>query len=94
MELHDGPGCNSKEDIYQHSWILKAGLTCEPLNAIFIAVGYDPRIKDNMGGDFEEVTKILKKEYLDHVVLLVTKMDLFKPDQLFPSRAAVENGIR
>ncbi|CAJ1343880.1 unnamed protein product [Effrenium voratum] len=94
MVLYDGPGCNSKEDAYAHSFVLRHGLTCEPLNGVFVTVEYNPRIRNNMGGDFYEVAKILKKEAYDHIVVLVTKMDQFHADSKFPTRASMEAHIR
>eukprot|EP00929_Paragymnodinium_shiwhaense_P032412 TRINITY_DN17959_c0_g1_i1.p1 TRINITY_DN17959_c0_g1~~TRINITY_DN17959_c0_g1_i1.p1 ORF type:complete len:506 (+),score=102.52 TRINITY_DN17959_c0_g1_i1:65-1582(+) len=94
MELYDGPGCNSKEDVFKHSYVLKEGLTFEPLNAIFVAVAYNPRIRNNMGGDFYEAAKVLKPAYYDLVVLLVTKMDQFVPEPPFHTRVEMEAHIR
>ena len=93
MILYDGPGCNSKEDTYTHSYVLLHGLTCEPLSGIFVTLEYNPRIRNNMGGDFYEVSKILKKEAYDHIIVLVTKMDQFEPDSKFPTRQSMENHI-
>lgn len=93
MVLYDGPGCNSKEDTYAHSFVLRHGLTCEPLSGVFVTLEYNPRIRNNMGGDFYEVAKILKKEAYDHIVVLVTKMDQFYPDSKFPDRKSMEQHI-
>ena len=94
MVLYDGPGCNSKEDTYAHSFVLRHGLTREPLSGIFFTLEYNPRIRNNMGGDFYEVSKILKEEAYDHIIVLVTKMDQFQPDPSFPTRQSMENHIR
>ncbi|CAD7943378.1 unnamed protein product [Amoebophrya sp. A25] len=94
MELLDGPGCSSTEDVYAHSYVLKEGLTAEPLHGIFVAVSYDARIRNNMGGHFYEAAKMLKPEYHDLIVLVVTKMDQFEPDQnKFTTRDAMETHI-
>lgn len=94
MELYDGPGCNSKEDTYAHSFVLRHGLTHEPLSGVFVTLTYEPRIRNNMGGDFYEVAKILKPQYYDLIVLVVTKMDQFRPDVNFPTCASMEQHIR
>lgn len=43
---------------------------------------------------FEETTQFLKEEYYTSVIAVVTKMDQYKPDDHFPSRASVEARIR
>eukprot|EP00392_Amoebophrya_sp_AT5.2_P007258 g7272.t1 len=94
MELLDGPGCSSTEDVYAHSYVTKEGLTAEPLNGIFVTVSYDPRIRNNMGGQFYEAAKMLKPEYYGLIVLLVTKMDQFQGDHNFHTRDEMEDHIR
>lgn len=68
-------------------------LTYEPLSGVFVTLEYNPRIRNNMGGDFYEVAKILKREAYDHIVVLVTKMDQFYPDSKFPDRKSMEQHI-
>ncbi|KAL7461655.1 hypothetical protein ACHAXS_002063 [Conticribra weissflogii] len=70
------------------------GLTDEPLKAIFIFVEYSNRIGSTMGEDFFEVSKILKPEYMENVVLIVTKMDLFQPEKNWNNVNAIEEHIR
>ena len=94
MVLYDGPGCNSKKDTYAHSFVLRHGLTHEPLSGVFVTLEYHPRILNNMCGDFDEVAKILKQEAYDHIVVLVTKMDQFHPGTKFPTRQSMEEHIR
>ncbi|CAK8999566.1 unnamed protein product [Durusdinium trenchii] len=94
MILYDGPGCNSKEDTYAHSYVLRHGLTNEPLSGVFVTLEYNPRIRNNMGGDFYEVAKILKEDAFDLIVVLVTKMEQFYPDPQFPTRQSMEEHIR
>lgn len=36
LVVFDGPGCKSKKDTYKHSYVIRHGLTHEPLNGIFI----------------------------------------------------------
>ena len=93
MVLYDVPGCNSKEGAYAHSFVLRHGLTCEPLSGVFVTLQYNPCRRNNMGEDFYSVAKILKKEAYDHIVVLVTKMDQFYPDSKFPDRKSMEQHI-
>lgn len=93
LVIFDGPGCKSKRDTYQHSYVMRHGLTYEPLNAIFIFVEYNTRIGSNMTDDFWEVAKMLKPEYLQMVVLMVTKMDHFEPEGSFQSKEDMQDHI-
>lgn len=93
MTLYDGPGCGSTEDAYAHSFVLRHGLTHEPLNCIFVTVAYNPRIRNSMGTDFVGSAKILKPEYYDLITLVVTKMDQFVADANFPTRSTMEQHI-
>jgi predicted GTPase len=79
LVIFDGPGCKSKEDTYKHSYVIRHGLTHEPLNGIFVFVEYNSRIGSIMADDFWEVAKLIKPQYLHLVVLVVTKMDQFQP---------------
>ena len=94
MVIFDGPGCKSKKDAYNHSYVMRHGLTNEPLSAIFVFVEYNTRIGSIMADDFWEVAKMIKPEYLHMVVLVVTKMDQFQADESLHSRDAVEQHIR
>ncbi len=91
--IFDGPGCKSKRDTYNHSYVMRHGLTHEPLNCIFIFVEYNPRIGSNMADDFWEVAKILKPEYLDMVSVIVTKMDHFQTDDTNISEDTIKQNI-
>lgn len=91
--IFDGPGCKSKKETYNHSYVIRHGLTHEPLNGIFVFVEYNTRIGSNMADDFWEVAKILKPDYMHMVVLVVTKMDQFQPDESLRSRDEVEQRI-
>ncbi len=91
--IFDGPGCKSKRDTYNHSYVMRHGLTHEPLNCIFIFVEYNPRIGSNMADDFWEVAKILKPEYLHMVSVIVTKMDHFQTDDTNISEDTIKQNI-
>lgn len=94
MVILDGPGCKSTKDTYNHSYVMRHGLTSEPLNGIFIFVEYNTRIGSIMADDFWQVAKLVKPEYLHMVVLIVTKMDQFQADGSLHSRDAVQTHIR
>lgn len=72
---------------------MRHGLTHEPLNGIFVFVEYNTRIGSNMADDFWQVAKLIKPEYMHMVVLVVTKMDLFRPEPSLPSKEAVQQHI-
>lgn len=91
--VFDGPGCKSKKDTYKHSYVIRHGLTHEPLNGIFVFVEYNSRIGSIMADDFWEVAKLIKPQYMHLVVLVVTKMDRFQPDESLQSRDEVERHI-
>lgn len=93
LVIFDGPGCKSKKDTYNHSYVMRHGLTHEPLNGIFIFVEYNARIGSNMADDFWLVAKLIKPEYMHMVVLVATKMDQFQPGGSLQSRAAVQEHI-
>ena len=44
LALWDGPGLGTSQDQFKSSSIIRHGLCWEPLNAIFVAVPYEPRI--------------------------------------------------
>lgn len=94
LVVFDGPGCKSKRDTYNHSYVMRHGLTHEPLNGVFIFVEYNARIGSNMAENFWEVAKMLKLEYFPLVVLVVTKMDTFKPQGSFQSKEDIQEHIR
>ena len=54
LVIFDGPGVKSKRDTYNHSYVMRHGLTHGPLNGIFIFVEYNPRIGSIMAEDFWE----------------------------------------
>ena len=56
---------------------MRTGLQFEPLNAIIVAVEFNPRF-ENMDDNFLKPTDYLKDEYMKNVVMMVTKMDLFQ----------------
>lgn len=101
MTLLDGPGCGATIDAYQHSYVLRAGLTHQPLNRIFVCIPWNPRIVDEMVNKmYFETTKMIKDEHDHLITILVTKMDQFTPETradapaCFKSREAVETHIR
>jgi len=93
LVIFDGPGVKSKRDTYNHSYVMRHGLTHDALNGIFIFVEYNPRVGSIMAEDFWEVAKMLKPEYFNMVVLIATKMDQFKPGKSFPNRGSIEQEI-
>ncbi len=92
--VFDGPGCKSKSQTYNHSYVMRHGLTHESLNCIFIFVEYNTRVGSIMADDFWEVAKILKPEYLHMVAVIVTKMDHFEPDETFKTEDTIQQKIR
>ena len=59
LSLWDGPGLGTNEDQFKTSSIIRHGLCWEPLNAIFIAVPYEPRII-KMVENFTETFQTIK----------------------------------
>ena len=55
--------------------INQSSITCEPYNAILIAVEFHPRVASRMVDDFWKAVEKLKYEYLSSVVFLITKLD-------------------
>ena len=78
MWFCDGPGTGSTVDVYKHSAVIRYGLQFEPLNTIFVAVPYQPRIA-KIVKKLEKTVSVLKNEYLPMVCVIVTKFNIFRP---------------
>lgn len=71
----DTPGTGTLREVYEHSYVICNGLTLQPLNTIFIVVGYSNRVQDMMVQDYMEQLTHIKEEYRDMCVPIVTYMD-------------------
>ena len=65
--------------------INQSSITCEPYNAILIAVEFHPRVASRMVDDFWKAVEKLKYEYLSSAVLLITKLDWFESRKMWSS---------
>ncbi|KAL9178884.1 hypothetical protein ACHAXT_011857 [Thalassiosira profunda] len=83
VSCSSAPGC-----------LLHHSLTYAPLNGALVLVEYHPRIGSTMVDDFWQAFSALKYEWLSMVVVLVTKMDRFKPGEAWPSIDHVQESIR
>lgn len=90
MQIMDTPGSTSPG----YGCLLHHGLTCEPLNCIFVLIEYHPRIGSTMVESFWETFSRLKYESLDMVVIIVTKLDHFEPSEKWRSIDHVKKDIR
>ena len=72
--LWDGPGIGCSKDQWESSSFLRHGLSYEPLNAVFIVVQYDSRLK-NIVTNFMETLQTLKKEDWCMAIPVVTKFN-------------------
>lgn len=69
------------------------GLTCGPLNGIFVLIEYHPRIGSTLVDAFWDTFQVLKYEHLDMVTVVVTKMDRFSPGNKWPTADHVKSDI-
>ena len=79
MWFCDGPGTGSTQDVYKHSAVIRYGLQYEPLNTIFVAVPFHPRI-EKIVEQLDETVSVLKKSDHHMVCVIVTKFNNFVPD--------------
>lgn len=91
--LIDTPGTETTKLVYEHSYVIKGGLTIQPLNTIFVLCPYEPRCRDTMIQNFYGQVQMIKEEYRSMCVPIVTKMDHFVASMKIPDISTMRNII-
>jgi small GTP-binding protein len=73
FDLIDSPGLDSKEDAFQHIYLLHTALTCRPHNTIFVVVEFNSRF-EKLVEQFIEIETAMG-EYIDKIVIVISKWD-------------------
>ena len=93
LALWDGPGTGSHEDGFKHSSVIRNGLECEMLNAIFVVIPFHVRAC-KMIECYVATTSMLKDEYMHMVVPIISKMNQFVPDGNIKTVKGMEDNLK